>query len=115
VHDARTRHVTNVSLLDISSSFAGHGLCTADPWVFSAERVSDATLAVDAQVIVAAKACNDVASLPGCATVVARAAKAEQELRGFVWRAAHPTAKGQQVIAQALLHQLRTPAPASSS
>jgi hypothetical protein len=112
VRDARAHHATNVHLLDISSSLAGHGLCTADPWVYSAQPVSDATLAADAQVIVAAKACTRVASLPGCAAVVARAASAEQQLRGYVWRAAHPTAKGQQVIAEAVAHQLRTPATA---
>jgi hypothetical protein len=115
VHDARAHHVTNVHFLDISSAFAGHGLCTADPWVFSAQPVSDATLAADAQVVLAAKACNDVASLPGCATVVARAASAETQLRGYVWRAAHPTAKGQLVIAEAVTHQLRTPATAAAA
>jgi lysophospholipase L1-like esterase len=115
VHDARAHHVTNVRFLDISSAFAGHGLCTADPWVFSAQTVSDATLAADAQLVLAAKACNDVASLPGCATVVARAASAEQQLRGYVWRAAHPTAKGQQVIADAVARQLRTPATAATA
>jgi hypothetical protein len=47
--------------------------------------------------------------------VVARAAGAEQQLRGYVWRAAHPTAKGQQVIAQAVTHQLRTPATAAAA
>ena len=112
VHDARARHVTNVDLLDISSAFAGHGLCTADPWVFSAEPVADATLAADAQVIVAAKACRDV-SLPGCSALLARAASAEQGLRASVWRAAHPTAQGQRVIAQAVERDLGEPPSAT--
>ena len=109
VDDARAHHVTNVHLIDIAASFDGHGLCTADPWVFSAQPVPDATLALDVQAIVAAKACNDLASLPGCATLVRRAGAAETQLRGYVWRAAHPTVMGQQVIAQAVERQLRAP------
>ena len=77
--------------------------------MFSAQPVSDATLALDAQAILVAKACNDLASLPGCATLVRRAAAAETQLRGYVWRAAHPTVMGQQVLARAVEHQLRAP------
>ena len=109
VDDARAHHVTNVHLIDVADAFDGHGLCTADPWVFSAQPVSDATLALDAQAILVAKACNDLASLPGCATLVRRAAAAETQLRGYVWRAAHPTVMGQQVLARAVEHQLRAP------
>jgi hypothetical protein len=111
VSDARHDHVGNVSLLDISTVFDGHGLCTSDPWVFSAEPVSDVTLAADAQVILAAKACGDVPGLHGtasCSGLVARADAAEQRLRGSVWRAAHPTDAGQDVIARSVERQLGT-------
>jgi len=111
VDDARAHHVTNVGLVDIASAFDGHGVCTADPWVFSAQPVSDATLALDAQAILAAKACKDVVSLPGCATLLQRANAAETQLRGYVWRAAHPTAVGQEIIARSVERQLRAAAP----
>jgi len=79
--------------------------------VFSAQPVSDATLALDAQAILAAKACKDVVSLPGCATLLQRANAAETQLRGYVWRAAHPTAVGQEIIARSVERQLRAAAP----
>jgi hypothetical protein len=115
VNDARTHHVGNVRLVDIASSFDGHGFCTTDPWVFSAQPVSDAALAFDAQAILAAKACNDIVSLPGCATLVRRAGAAESRLRGDVWRAAHPTATGQRMIAQAVARQLGATTATSTS
>jgi hypothetical protein len=113
VSDARHQHVSNVSLLDVSTVFDGHGLCTADPWVYSAQPVSDVTLAADAQVILAAKACGGVSVLhktKSCAALVARADADEQGLRASVWRAAHPTAVGQEALARSVERQLATSA-----
>ena len=109
VADARDHQVRNVELVDIATAFDGHGFCTADPWVFSAQPVSDATLALDVQAILAGKACNNLTSLPGCATLVRRAGAAETQLRASVWRAAHPTAMGQQVLAHIVERQLASP------
>ncbi len=44
VADARAHGVRNVVLIDVAHAFDGHGICTADPWAFSSERVPDATL-----------------------------------------------------------------------
>jgi hypothetical protein len=110
VADARGHHVANVRLLDVSTVMEGHGLCTVDPWIFSAQPVSDATLAADVQVIIVAKACNATTTIfrgTPCSALLARADQAEQRLRSAVWRAAHPTAAGQRVLAQSVEHQLR--------
>jgi hypothetical protein len=108
VADARAHHVTNVTLVDIATAVDGHAVCTADPWIFSGEPVPDATLAVDAADILAAKACTSTNALgAACASLVARAGQAERNLQGYVWRAAHPTAAGQRAIAAAAERQLR--------
>jgi len=110
VADARTHHVTNVALVDISNAVDGHGVCTADPWIFSGEPVPDATLAGDAADVLAAKACTGTDALHAasdCASLVARADGAEKNLQGYVWRAAHPTAAGQRAIAAAADRLLR--------
>jgi hypothetical protein len=109
VTDARSAHVKNVVLVDLASSFDGHGICTADPWVFSGEPVPDSTLAAVAAHVLAAKACNETKVLHGavsCASLDAEAQRAEQELTAYVWRAVHPTATGQAAIATAVLQQL---------
>jgi hypothetical protein len=109
VTDARSAHVKNVALVDLASSFDGHGICTADPWVFSGEPVPDTTLGAVASRVLAAKACNETKVLHGalsCAALVAQAQQAEQELTAYVWRAVHPTATGQAAIATAVLQQL---------
>jgi hypothetical protein len=111
VDDARAHGVHNVVLVDISTTVDGHGMCTADPWVFSGERVSDLTLAADAEHIVAAKACTATTALHdflSCSSLTAAGVKAENDIKGYVWRASHPTARGQQAIASAVLRQLRT-------
>ena len=71
VADARAHHVTNVHLVDVAQAFDGHGICTADPWVFSGEPVPDATLAADADHILAAKACSGTDVLHGAAVCAA--------------------------------------------
>jgi hypothetical protein len=110
VGDARTQHVKNVTLVDVSSALDGHGICTAHPWVFSGEPVPDTTLAADAERIVAAKACSETDALHGemsCASLTGSALAAERSLQGYVWRAAHPTAAGQRSIATLVEHQLQ--------
>jgi hypothetical protein len=110
VADARAHHVENVTLVDVSDAFAGHGICTALPWVFSGEPVPDSTLAADAEHIVAAKACSGTDPLHGaavCTGLVASAAAAERDLQDYVWRAAHPNAAGQRALAAAVEHRLR--------
>jgi hypothetical protein len=109
VSDARAHHVRNVTLLDVSGALDGHGMCTAQPWVFSGEAVSDTTLATDAEHIVAAKACSGTDVLHGatpCAGLAASARAAEHSLQDDVWRAAHPTAAGQRSIAGLVVQQL---------
>ena len=109
VGDARAHHVKNVTLVDLSSAFDGHGICTAQPWVFSGEPVPDTTLAADAEHIVAAKACSETVALHGamsCAALTGSALSAEATLQDYVWRAAHPTAAGQRAIAAVVEHQL---------
>ncbi len=109
VGDARAHHVHNVTLIDLSSAFDGHGICTAQPWVFSGEPVPDSTLAADAEHIVAAKACSETVALHGamsCAALTGSALAAETTLQDYVWRAAHPTAAGQRAIAALVEHQL---------
>lgn len=109
VHDARAHHVKNVTLVDVARTFAGHGICTAHPWVFSGEPVPDATLAADAEHIVAAKACSGTDILHGaaaCSALSTAAKSAERNLQDYVWRAAHPTAAGQRALAAAVVRQL---------
>jgi hypothetical protein len=109
VEDARAHHVTNVHLVDVAQAFDGHGICTADPWVFSGEPVPDATLAADADHILAAKACSGTDVLHGaavCDNLSASALAAERNLQDYVWRAAHPTAAGQRALAAAVERQL---------
>ena len=111
VADAHIGGVRNVVLVDVAHSFDGHGMCTADPWVFSAERMSDASLTLDTEEILAAKACAEAGSAlhvsPSCASLVARSDRAQQSLRAHVWRAAHPTAQGQAALAAAVEQALR--------
>jgi hypothetical protein len=109
VEDARAHHVTNVTLVDVAKTFDGHGICTADPWVFSGEPVPDATLAADAEHILAAKACSGTDVIHGaaaCTSLSASALAAERDLQDYVWRAAHPTAAGQRALAAAVERQL---------
>ncbi|HEX4434970.1 MAG TPA: hypothetical protein VH012_09065, partial [Acidimicrobiales bacterium] len=110
VADARADHVKNVTLVDVSGAFAGHGICTAQPWAFSGEPVSDTTVAADAERILAAKTCSGTSVLHGeavCASLDASAQAAERDLQDYVWRAAHPTADGQRALAAAVERQLR--------
>jgi hypothetical protein len=110
VADARAHGVHNVVSIDIAHAFDGHGICTADPWAFSSEPVPDTTLAADAEHILAAKACTaarDAVSAVPCSSEVASADRAEQTLKDYVWRAAHPTAAGQRAIAAAVDTALR--------
>ncbi len=112
VADARAHHVRNVTLVDVSHAFDGHGICTAQPWVFSGEPVPDTTLAADAEHIVAAKACSGTDVLHGattCASLTRSELAAERNLQDYVWRAAHPTAAGQRALAAAVERQLRGP------
>lgn len=110
VADARADHVTNVRLVDIADSLNGHGICTANPWVFSGEALPDTTLASDAERILASKACAETDALHApvpCASLTASALAAESNLQSYVWRAAHPTAAGQRAIAAAVAGRLR--------
>jgi hypothetical protein len=109
VAEARLHHVKNVTLVDLSGAFNSHGICTAQPWVFSGEPVPDTTLAAAAEHIVAAKACSgtdDLHRSTSCAGLAASALAAEDGLEDYVWRAAHPTAAGQRAIATAVERQL---------
>jgi hypothetical protein len=103
--------VRNVVLVDVAHALDGHGICTADPWVYSAETISDATLAADTGEILAAKACSAAGSAidttTPCSALVARANQAKQSLKDHVWRTAHPTALGQRAIAADVERALR--------
>jgi hypothetical protein len=108
VADARAHGVHNLTLVDIAHTFDGHGVCTADPWVFSSELIPDATLADDIARIVAAKACTAARVFDtSCASLTATATQARQDLKGYVWRVAHPTLSGQQAIAASTERALR--------
>ncbi len=110
VADARLHHVRNVTLVDVSKAFDGHGICTADPWAFSGEPVSDSTVVADAEHILAGRACSETTALHGamsCAALTGSAIAAERDLQDYVWRAAHPTAAGQRAIAALVERQLR--------
>ena len=109
VAEARLHDVKNVTLIDLSGAFDGHGICTAQPWVFSGEPVPDTTLAAAAAHILAAKACSgtdDLHRSTSCASLAASALAAEDGLEDYVWRAAHPTAAGQRAIAAVVERQL---------
>jgi hypothetical protein len=110
VAEARAAGVHNVSLIDLTHAFDGHGLCTADPWVFSSELIPDASLADDLAHIGAANACTATSSLldTSCASLRASAAQARAGVEGYVWRTAHPTLAGQRAIAAVVVHFLRT-------
>jgi hypothetical protein len=109
VADARGLGVRNVVLVNVTHALDGHGMCTADPWVFSAEPIADATLAGDVTEIAAAKACSAAGSALGsvCDSLVARADRAKQSLRAHVWRTAHPTARGQEALSAVVERDLR--------
>jgi hypothetical protein len=111
VAEARGHGVRNVVLVDVSHALDGHGVCTTDPWVFSAETIPDATLALDTEQVLAAKACTAAGSALHtgslCDSLVARSDQAKQSLRAHVWRTAHPTAQGQRALAAAVEKALR--------
>ena len=111
VADARAHGVRNAQLVNVAGALNGHGICTSDPWVFSSERVPDATLAADAEHILAAKACLAAGSAlhagGSCSSLVASADQAEQSLTAYVWRTAHPTAAGQRALAAVAARALR--------
>ncbi len=111
VADARAHGVRNVQLVNVAGALNAHGICTSDPWVFSSERVPDATLAADAEHILAAKACLAAGSAlhagGSCSSLVASADQAEQSLTAYVWRTAHPTAAGQRALAAVAARTLR--------
>ena len=58
VTDARAHHVDNVRLIDVAGVMNGHGMCTADPWVFTAQGIPAMTLSGDLIKILAANACT---------------------------------------------------------
>jgi len=101
VADARAHGVRNVTLVDLAHAYDGHGMCTADPWVFSSEPIPDATLAGDTARIAAAGACTATSGLlhTSCASLTASATQAKQDIKNHLWRAAHPTLAGQRAIA----------------
>ena len=111
VTDARGHGVHNVVLVDVAHALDGHGVCTADPWVFSAESISDASLALDTEQIVAARACAAAGSALHtgslCNSLVARSDEAKRSLKAHVWRTAHPTALGQRALAAVVERALR--------
>ncbi len=107
VADARGHGVRNVVLVDVAHAFDGHGICTADPWAFSAETISDAGLAADTEQILAAKACSALHAGSVCDSLVARSDQAKQSLRDHVWRTAHPTVSGQRALAADVERVLR--------
>jgi hypothetical protein len=109
VSDAQARGVHNVQLIDVSRVGAGHGMCSSHPWFFSGEELSDAALTGDVARIAAAKACTAAGVLSrtsSCAGLDVQAARAKDDLRAHVWRAAHPTAVGQRALATAVEVQL---------
>lgn len=111
VTDARGHGVRNVVLVDVTRALDGHGMCTADPWVFSAESISDAALASDTEQILAARACKVAGSAlhtgSACTSLAAQSDRAKQSLREHVWRTAHPTARGQRALAAVVERVLR--------
>ncbi len=113
VRDAEADHVTNVRLVDLSRTVDGHGVCTADPWIFSGELVPGTTLAADLAKITAAKACTGTEAVhlsSFCTSLSADALGAITNLKGYEWRVAHPTAAGQDAIASTAERVLARPA-----
>jgi hypothetical protein len=109
VAGARAHGVRNVTLVDIAHAYDGHGMCTADPWVFSSELIPDATLAADTARIAAAGACTAASGLlhASCASLTASATQAKLDIKNHLWRAAHPTLAGQRAIAVSTERSLR--------
>jgi hypothetical protein len=113
VTDARAHHVDNVRLVDVSGAMNGHGMCTADPWVFTAQGIPATTLSDDLMRILAANACTATDAVhPSsfCRSLQAGALGATNNLKRYVWRVAHPTAAGQRALALATERELRAPA-----
>ncbi len=104
VADSRAHHVDNVRLIDVAGAMNGHGMCTADPWVFTAQGIPATTLSSDLTRILAANACAATDAIHPrsfCVRLQADALGAVKNLKGYVWRVAHPTAAGQQALALA--------------
>ena len=110
VTDAEAHHVHNVRLIDVAGVMNGHGMCTADPWVFTAQGIPAMTLSGDLARILAAKACTSTDAVhPSslCRPLQADALSTLNDLKRYVWRVAHPTADGQRALALATMHALR--------
>ncbi len=110
VTDAEAHHVDNVRLIDVSRAMSGHGLCTADPWVFSAEGIPATTFSGDIARVLAANACTATDAIhPSsfCSSLQSSALGAVNNLKRYVWRVAHPTAAGQRALALATEQALR--------
>ena len=110
VTDAEAHHVHNVRLIDVADVMNGHAMCTADPWVFTAQGVPAMTLSGDLTKILAAKACTATDAVhPSsfCRTLQADALGAVNNLKRYLWRVAHPTADGQRALALATEQALR--------
>ena len=89
----------------------GHGLCTADPWVFSAQGIPATTFSGDIAKILAANACTATDAIhPSsfCRSLQTDALGAVNNLKRYVWRVAHPTAEGQRALALATEQALRS-------
>jgi hypothetical protein len=102
VTDAEAHHVENVKLVDVSGAMNGHGLCTAKPWVFSAQGIPVTTFSADITKILAANACTATDAIhPSsfCHSLQVDALGAVNNLKRYVWRVAHPTAAGQRALA----------------
>jgi hypothetical protein len=111
VTDAEAHHVHNVRLIDVAGVMNGHGMCTADPWVFTAQGIPAMTLSGDLAKILAAKVCTSTDAVHPtslCRTLQADALSTVNNLKSYVWRVAHPTAQGQRALALATLHALRS-------
>ena len=101
----------NVRLIDVAAAMNGHGMCTADPWVFTAQGIPAMTLSGDLTRILAANACtatDDLHPRSFCTSLQADALGAVNNLKRYVWRVAHPTAAGQQALALATEQALRS-------
>jgi lysophospholipase L1-like esterase len=101
VSDAITAGVSNVQLIDISNLEASHEICTGNPALFSGEPLPKSQFHHDLGVLVE---CHVPVFKPkSCRTAEP---KAEEDLKGHSWRAAHPNSFGQQDIARAIESQL---------
>ena len=110
VTDAEAHHVDNVRLIDVSATMNGHGLCTADPWVFSAQGIPVTTFTGDIAKILAARTCTATDAIhPSsiCRSLQTDALGAVNNFKRYVWRVAHPTADGQRALALAAERALR--------